>query len=121
MVAWPAGLPQIPLSGVTAGDDDSVLRSPMDSGPPTRRNRFTAITQSLEFPMIMTGTERATFDTFYRTTIANGSLSFDWEDPLDDSTVSMAFKAPPRWSLLVGSDTAADRRWSSTFSLEIQP
>ncbi len=121
MPTWPASLPQNPLVGLGDQDGDSVLRTNMDTGPATRRNRYTAITQSVSFPMVLTGTQRVTFDTFYRTTISNGALAFDWTDPVDDSTVSMAFKSPPKWSLVVGSDTPADRVWRATFELEIQP
>ncbi len=121
MPTWPASLPQLPLIGMTAQDDDAVLRTSMDTGPATRRNRFTAITQSVSFPMVLTGTQRVTFDTFYRTTISHGALSFDWTDPVDDSTVSMAFKSPPKWSVVAGDATTTDRIWQTTFELEIQP
>ena len=120
MVAWPASLPQSQFIGATDQDDDSVLRTPMDSGPPTRRNRFTAITRSVRTPMTLDGTQKATFDTFYRTTIANGSLSFDWEDPASLATVSFAFKSPPVWTML-HLGTAAGRFWSTSLDLEIQP
>ncbi len=121
MPTWPASLPQNPLIGMTGGDDDAVLRTSMDTGPATRRNRFTAITQSVSFPMVLTGTQRVTFETFYRTTLSHGALSFDWDDPVDDATVSMAFKSPPKWSVVVGDDTPADRVWRATFEMEILP
>ena len=77
MPTWPIELPQLPFMGVTAQDEESVLRSPMDSGPPTRRNRFTAHLQSVTFPMVLTGAERQAYDFFFRKTLANGSLAFD--------------------------------------------
>ena len=121
MPTWPIELPQLPFAGVTAQDDDAVLRTPMDSGPPTRRNRFTAHTQKLTCPMVLTGSERAAFDFFYRSTLANGSLSFDWIDLVDDTVVSLAFTGPVQWSLIAGDAAGADRGWTGILNIEIQP
>ncbi len=121
MPTWPASLPQLPRIGMTAQDDDAVLRTSMDTGPAARRNRFTAISQSMSFPMVLTGTQRVTFETFFRTTLSHGALAFDWTDPVDDATVSVAFKAPPKWSGVAGDATPADRVWQATFELEILP
>lgn len=122
MPAWPINLPQIPFDGVAAQDDDAVARTQMDTGPPTRRNRFNAHTQRLTMPMVLTGLELADFNFFYRSTLANGSLAFDWADPADDSvTVSMAFTGPVQWSLRAGAKDAADRVWTGVMALEVQP
>jgi hypothetical protein len=121
MPTWPIELPQLPFGGVTAQDDDSVLRTPMDSGPPTRRNRFTAHTQKVTCPMVLTGAERTAFDFFYRSTLSNGALAFDWIDPVDDSVVSMAFTSPTQWALIAGGADAAERGWSGVLSLQVQP
>lgn len=121
MPTWPAGLPQDALVGVTVKPDDSVLRTPMDSGPPTTRNRFTAITKSMNVPLFLTGAEVATLETFFHTTLKNGALSFDWKDPRTDATVSMKFKEPPNFGGMVGDDTVNDRLWGVDLSLEILP
>ena len=121
MPIWPVTLPQLALVGAATQDDDAVLRTSMDTGPASRRRRYTAISQSLSFRMVFTGVQRATFDTFYRTTLSHGALSFDWTDPVDDATVTMAFKEPPKFSVVVGDATPADRIWQVTLSLEIQP
>ena len=121
MAAWPATLPQIPFAGVTAQDDDAVLRTQMDSGPPTRRNRFTATVQKIGAPMVLSGAEKKDFDFFYRSTLANGSLAFDWFNPADDTIVAMAFAAPPVWVAIGGSADPDQRTWSATLQLEIQP
>ncbi len=122
MPAWPINLPQLPFAGVTAQDDDAVLRTQMDSGPPTRRNRFTTHTQKVSFPMVLTGAERADFDFFFRSTLGNGALAFDWIDPADDSAaVSMAFTGPVQWALRAGAKDAADRVWVGVLGLEVQP
>lgn len=121
MPTWPAGLPQDTLLGVAVKPDDSVLRTQMDAGPPTTRNRFTAITKSVSAALYLTGAEVSTLDTFFHTTLKNGALSFDWKDPRTDSTVSMKFKEPPEYTGMVGSDTVNDRLWNVSLSLEILP
>ena len=120
MTAWPGTLPQKQFVGLTETDVDAVLRTPMDSGPPSRRNRFAASMRFVRIPIILTGSQKQTFDTFFRTTLKNGSLEFDWEDPTTDATVSFAFRGPPQWILVSGGDTNS-RKWSAVLNLEIQP
>lgn len=119
MSTWPASLPQ-QLIGTTEQDQDAVLRTGMDAGPPSRRNRYTARVTQVRVPMILTGTQKQAFDTFYRDTLKNGALSFDWEDPTTDETVSFAFRSPPTWRLIRGGLPAA-RVWDGELDLEIQP
>lgn len=120
MSAWPADLPQDGFLGTDHGDDDSRLVSNMDSGPALVRKRFTAYTQSIAVPMVLTGAQYASFLTFYRTTLNQGTGPFTWKNPVDDSSVSMRFTAPPRFKS-IKSGAVADRLWQGTLSLEILP
>lgn len=121
MPTWPIELPQLPFAGASAQDVDTVLRTQMDSGPPSRRNRFTTHMQIVAYPMVLNGAEKTAFDFFFRSTLANGSLAFDWTDPVDDTVVSFAFTAPPAWSLIGGANDPAERSWSTVLALEVQP
>lgn len=121
MPTWPNDLPQLPFAGFTAQDVDAVLRTPMDSGPPTRRNKFTSHMQTMQAPMVLSGAEKTTFDFFYRSTLGNGALAFDWIDPVDDTTISLAFTGPPAWALIGGESDPAERTWSAVLALEAQP
>lgn len=120
MATWPASLPQKQFLGLTVQDQDAVLRTPMDGGPPTRRARFTARVRKVSCPIKINGTQLQTFETFYHTTLEAGSQEFDWEDPITDATVSFAFTAPPRWAISRGG-VPGSRIWSATLELEIQP
>lgn len=120
MPAWPASLPQDQFLGLTDQDVDAVIRTEMDAGPPSRRRRYTAVIRNVSVQLIVTGAQRQTFDTFFRTTIAGGATAFDWEDPVTDATVSFAFRSPPRWRLRAGGNIN-DRVWDTTLELEIQP
>ena len=121
MPTWPLDLPALPFAGVSMKDDDAVLRTPMDAGPQSRRNRFTAITKTFPAPMVLDGAELVAFNFFYRSTLKNGALAFDWTDPAADEVVSIAFKEPPQWSLFAGDADPAKRGWKAILSLEIQP
>lgn len=121
MTAWPSELPQSQFIGTSEEDEDAVLRTPMDAGPPTRRNKYTAHIMTVRVPIVLTGAQKAVFDTFYRTTLKNGSLSFTWDSPTDDSAMTYAFKAPVRWTLIRGGYSPATRVWQGTLELEKQP
>jgi len=120
MTAWPASLPQKQFLGLSTQDEDAVIRTQMDTGPPTRRNRFTAITQTVDVSITLRGDQKQTFDTFFRDTLKNGAFAFDWEDPTTDATISFAFRSPPTWTLPRGG-TPDTRVWEATLNLQVQP
>ncbi len=115
MAVWPAGLQQKHFTGVTEKRQDASIRSSMDTGAPKKRRRFTAAVREITIPIVLTQAERVTFDTFYITTLEEGSLSFDWIDPVDGtSTISYRFVKPP-------SMTKKGGEWKATLSLEVLP
>lgn len=79
MPTWPSGLPTIPLrdSYRERSHKGAAIRSPVDTGPPKQRNRFTATIKPYQAAYEMTGAQLDTFWTFYRTTLGNGAVSFD--------------------------------------------
>lgn len=121
MASWPETLPDLIQIGTKVTPDDSVARTPMDAGPSSTRNRFTAVTKSVSRTMKLNGAQVDTLDAFYRDTLRNGALSFDWKDPIDDSAVRMKFKRPIEHTLLGGRNSVANREWLVSLSLEIQP
>jgi hypothetical protein len=94
----------------------------MDSGAPKKRKVFTAAIRNWQWTTILNGTQRATFDTFYITTINEGTDSFTIPDPVDGETITVRFTKSPSWSVIQGSgDTISNRYWRATFNLEILP
>jgi len=120
MSNWPAFLPQQYFLGNDIGDDETRLVSSMDAGPALVRNRFTAFTQTINTPIVLTGAQLATFNTFYRTTLNHGTDPFTWTNPVDDSSVSIRFKSPPKWQSIRSGLTSV-RLWRAVLSLEILP
>lgn len=121
MVAWPTTLPQEAFVGLTEQRQDARLRTQMDKGPPKMRRRFTAAVRRVTVPLVLSGAEKQAFDTFYITTLQEGSLPFDWRDPVTDATISFRFaESPPQWSVMAGG-VPNSRLWSGTLDLEILP
>ena len=97
MPTWPVSLPQKQFLGTTDQRRDAVLRSQTSVGPFKTRRRATVVERTVPVPITLNAAERTTFDTFYITTLKEGSDAFDWEDPVSDAVVSFAFAAPPNW------------------------
>jgi len=121
MDTWPGTLPQKLSADTTVQDDESRATTDMDSGPSSVRNRFTAITQTVKGSMVLTGAQLTTFDTFFRTTIKHGSISFSWIHPFTESTVTIRFKKKPEWQCIKPSPAVNDRLYQASLELEIQP
>lgn len=121
MPVWPGTLPQYFEVGVQDTRQQGFLRSQTDTGPYKQRKRFTATSRFLSGTMLLTGTQRATFETFYKTTISEGADAFDFIDPADFSTVSARFAASPSLSAVAGGDTSGTAQWRVSLSLEVLP
>ncbi len=108
---WPATLPGMPFN---VQDDlgESVVRSQPDLGPPKVRRRTSLGVRRVTLPgLVLTNTQRETFRVFYETTLANGSLAFEWDHPTDDAeTLDYLFEARPIWRMVRGGPDDA-RAW----------
>lgn len=120
-VVWPSGIAGEMFDGLTDSLQDTRVRTQMDAGPPKMRRRFTAPMRTLTIPFRMTGAERDTFDTFFQTTLVQGTLTFDWEEPLNDATVSYQFVSVPIFALSVGNSDPDKRLWDTVLKLEVLP
>lgn len=99
--AWPAGLPQyLQQSGASLGAGDGLLESQPDIGPPITRRRTTAVVRPLRGSVLCTDAQITTFETFFYTTIMNGSLPFSFPDPRTGTTLLVKFTkgSPPSYS-----------------------
>ncbi len=121
MAVWPASLPQHAFLPVTEFRQTAVLRTSMDSGPAKVRKRFTAAVRHLDFDMVLDGTQRATFDTFFATTIDEGATVFDFPDPVDGATIEVRFRENVSWNQIQVGATGAERSWRGKMKLEVLP
>lgn len=119
MAVWPATLPKFSIE-ITEDRQDGAIRTPMDTGPSKVRRRFSAVSRYMTTQLLLTAEQRATFDTFFADTLGEGSLSFDYADPKDGSTVQMRFTLPPRFNSGGGYGGVVSV-WIASLSLEILP
>lgn len=120
MVDWPSTLPQFKLSGIKDQRQGGRIRSNVDAGPALVRRRYTATVRNVDIPMTFTNAERILMDTFYGTTLQEGSISFNWTDPVTGSVVTYRFRdtGGPDWQAVEGGP---QKRWNVVLNLEIMP
>lgn len=121
MAIWPVSLPQSFELGVQDTRQQGFTRSTTDTGPYKQRKRFTATSRFLSGSMLLTGTQRATFETFYKTTLSEGTDAFDFVDPSTFNTISARFVQPPALSGVSGGDTSTTLQWRVDLLLEVLP
>lgn len=121
MPIFPGTLPQHFEVGVQDTRQQGFIRSQTETGPFKQRKRFTATSRFLSGTMLFTGTQRATFDTFYKTTLSEGTDAFDFTDPADFSTASVRFVTAPTCSAVAGGGTAGTAQWRFSLTLEVLP
>lgn len=79
---WPTDLPSPSATGWEERLGANVIRAKTDAGPAKVRRRSTATVDILSVQLLCTTAQREAFRTFYRVTTADGSLAFDWQDPI---------------------------------------
>jgi hypothetical protein len=115
MAVWPVGLQQKQFSGVKESRQPGAIRSKMGTGAPKVRKRFTAVVRNIDVPIVLSIADKATFNTFFNTTLSEGVTAFTWVDPDDDSTsVSYRFRNPVSFTKVGGEFTGV-------MNLEILP
>lgn len=79
--------------------ENAVLSSKMEDGTVKTRPKFTRnrATYTLQWPAT-TNEVRQAFDTFYKTTLKNGALSFNWTHPSTNESLVVRFTEPPTYS-----------------------
>ena len=109
---WPATLPTtLSENGFSETPPDSLIRSSMSVGPAKVRQRTTSGVRTISGMMVLTSTQTGTLDTFYVTTLAGGSLTFNFDHPRTSVTEEMRFTAPPTYTPLGGDYWQADLSW----------
>lgn len=119
MPSWPTTLPCLAFDASDARQDGSI-RTEMGAGPAKVRRRFSAVSRYATVVLSLDATQRATLDTFYATTLAEGSLAFDVADPYDGSTVSARFTSPVSYQNR-GKSGALARWFIASVNVEVLP
>ena len=118
MPIWPLTLPQEQSwQGYARRLQDTRLRTPMDAGPPKLRSKYRAHIVEHDIPVLyFTKAQWVLLETFYVTTLQQGTQTFEWTDPISGVAVNYRFKAPPTFGAMLGPDTIP-----VTLPLEVLP
>jgi len=113
MAAWPGSLPQAPLLDEYSFEPaDQCVTTDMDTGPPQRRRRFSVGFGRHSIAFLLTGTQRAAFDTFYGTTLGGGATvitGFPHPTTGAAATFQFARGSVPQYRVETSAAAAADR------------
>lgn len=118
MPTWPISLPtKLLRDGYEESEPTGAIRTQMETGPPKQRQRFTAVIQPFKGVIEVDSDQLDTFQAFYRTTLGNGVLSFDWVHPRTGASVTFRFDAgqPPK-AVPVGAN-----QYHVSMALEVMP
>lgn len=104
MATWPATLPGLVLlDGYQETQQDIVIRSTVDVGPPKLRARYTVAPQVFNVAFAITDAQKATLKTFFSSTLTFGVLPFDWSHPDLGTAIELSFRGvPPVYSAIGG-------------------
>lgn len=100
IASWPGTLPQTMRLGMVETHQAGFVRTPMDAGPAKTRKRFTFTSRVQTGTMMMTETQRETFETFFTTTLEMGSVTFRFNDPNDGQLYEWKFMDPPKFTAI---------------------
>lgn len=119
---WPAGLPQSPLvAQYSQQDQDRTVRFKVDVGPDIVRRRATAAIQTVNIKLKLKGTQLATFQAFFRDTLAAGSLPFTWKHFQTGNVIDYRFTAQTPVEQPRAPRQSGTEYWDVTFQLETVP
>ena len=122
VAVWPATLPTQASEGFKDASQAQYVEARTDTGPPIRRRRTNYKKTRRSFILQMTGTVRATLETFYDDTLEGGTLPFDWTngDPVTGNTVRYQFIGPPpAFTNIVRARVPANRVYETTLNLRV--
>lgn len=109
---WPATLQQyLNRAEFSQSPQDSNIRTTTETGPPKNRRRFTDPVEFMSCQIWVKNTDFGDFRTFYYTTLQDGSLTFNFDDPITGTTEEWRFHEPYRATPLGGIYTAVTMRW----------
>lgn len=89
--AWPGTLPAAPKYGFAEKRQTNIAFFAPDVGPPKMRRRSTAVCVVCTANFEMTDAQLVDFNTFFETTLADGTLPYTWNHPRTGVSYTWAF------------------------------
>ena len=111
-IYWPEVLPlTLRMNGLSAKRNSNVIRTTMDAGPKKARRRYTASSKEFTGSMLLDASQFFEFDQFYRVTLADGVLRFNFTDPQTLEIAEFRFTDDP-------TETSVDGKFEISMQLE---
>lgn len=117
MPTWPSTLPQRPpLEGFREHPGATVIRTPMEVGPPKHRPRYTHAITLWSMIWELDGDQLTTLQTFYEQTLGHGTVPFDFPHPRTGAVTVVQYAGePPSYRNISGN------LWQVTMRVEVLP
>lgn len=115
--AWPATLPQFPVTGWEETAEPNIVESEVGSGPPKRRPRSTRERVFQSTYMEFKATQKATFEAFW-IVINRGVDTFEWSDMATEEIAEFRFVKKPKFKSLTPALDPDKRLYGCTLELE---
>lgn len=94
---WPSDVPSYALiDGYDESMEGNAVSFTPEVGPPKWRRLFSTSSEVLSFSILMTAAQYASFLTFYRSTLKDGTKPFTMTHPRLQTTVTMRFMDKPQ-------------------------
>ena len=112
---WPTDLPRYLLvAGFDRRFRKNKIRTQMEYGPVKQRRRGTSTPAPIKGAIQLTAAQVATLEAFHETTLVDGTLPFDWVEPIRQTAVTYRFVGEP-------AVTGGPVIFRATLDLEIMP
>lgn len=98
-----------------------VIRTSMDVGPDKVRRRLAVNVREVDVALDLTGSQLATFDSFFVSTCQGGAIAFEWTHWRTGSTVRCRFLGPPEYRPRAPKNADSSEYWLVTFQIEVLP
>lgn len=109
---WPVELQQkLNATDFTLKYGTSTARTDMDVGPAKVRSRYTTVVDTYSCSILIDYDQFATFTSFYKTTLANGTLPFLFNDPFTQAPATFRFADVPTLSPVGGRTFTIGMAW----------
>tara|TARA_E500000318_G_scaffold57385_1_gene53276 strand:- start:1357 stop:1707 length:351 start_codon:yes stop_codon:yes gene_type:complete len=100
MATWPATLPQyVLIDGFRQTQQPNKLRSTVDVGEAKMRPRSTRKIKRFQCSILISNdTQYDTLENFYDATLSQGTLTFDWVNPITQDAATFRFVGEVEYS-----------------------
>lgn len=114
MATWPSQLQQrLNAQDFQIQSENTVISTDMDYGPAKKRKRYTDSVDKVTCSINLKFEDFDILNIFFKTTLAGGSLSFDFIHPITGDIVKARFVEPPVYAPLGngGSVLRVSMKW----------